>query len=186
MAQAVLAPGGESAIVWKLQQLAESTSAGTGILDVGCGPASWLWRIKLEPWGLDFTPSYIKKYCAEGRQGVVGAAEALPFPSRHFGTVWSIGLLHHLPDKAASQAVAEMARVCRSDGWVVILDAITPASPWRRPIAHALRRLDRGGFVRAESALSAIIKLGAGKTVIKEKLTYSIYGLELLVTCFQP
>jgi ubiquinone/menaquinone biosynthesis C-methylase UbiE len=135
---------------------------------------------------LDFTPSYIKKYCAEGRQGVVGAAEALPFPSRHFETVWSIGLLHHLPDKAASQAVAEMARVCRSDGWVVILDAITPASPWRRPIAHALRRLDRGGFVRAEAALSTIIKSAAGKTVIKERLTYSIYGLELLVTCFQP
>lgn len=186
MAQTMLAPGAESAIVRKLHQLAESTSPGKDILDVGCGPASWLWRIQLDPLGLDFTPSYVTRYCADGRRGIVGTAEALPFRSRRFSTVWSIGLLHHLPDEVAHRAVSEMSRVCQPGGWVIILDAVMPSSQWRRPLAYMLRRLDRGGFVRTEAGLRTIIRSAVGNGAIAERLTYSLYGLELLVTRFQP
>ena len=186
MAQTILAPGAESAIVGKLRELVQSISPGNRILDVGCGPTSWLWRIELDPWGLDFTPSYIKNYCVGGRHGFVGVAEALPFRSRHFDTVWSIGLLHHLPDDVARQAVSEMSRVCRSEGWVVILDAVMPSSPWRRPLAYTIRRLDRGGFVRSESGLNGSVRSVAGSGVTLERVTYSVYGLEFLAIRFQP
>lgn len=184
--QRFLSAGSEPTMMRKLRQMAGSVASGDRILDVGCGPASWLWRINLDPWGLDFTPAYIKTYCASGHRGVVGAAEALPFPARCFDAVWSIGLLHHLPDEAAGQAVSEMSRVCRSNGWVVILDAVMPSSAARRPLAYLLRRLDRGGYVRAEPSLRAIIRSAGGRTISEERLTYTLYGLELLITCFQP
>ena len=131
----------------------------------------WTWDAvpPLNPVGLDFTPTYIEKYCASGHQGVVGAAQALPFPSSHFQTVWSIGLLHHLSDEVAKQAVEEMSRVCRSDGWVVILDAVMPSPPWGRPIAYVLRRLDRGSFVRQEAGLDAILRDVAGSGAIHSR-----------------
>jgi ubiquinone/menaquinone biosynthesis C-methylase UbiE len=186
MTQRLLAAGSEPTIIRKLGQMAASMPPGGRILDVGCGPASWLRRVNLDPWGLDFTPSYMKTYCAGGHRGVVGAAEALPFLTRRFDAVWSIGLLHHLPDDIARQAVSEMSRVCRSDGRVVILDAVMPSSPGRRPLAYMLRRLDRGGYVRAQSSLSTIIQSAAGTTISQERLTYTLYGLELLVASFQP
>ena len=186
LAQVLLAPGGEAAVVRKLRRELTSISASGSALDVGCGPASWLWRVGLDPLGLDFTPSYIQKYCASGHLGVIGAAQALPFPSGHFQSVWSIGLLHHLSDEVAKQVIEEMARVCQGDGWVVILDAVMPSPAWRRPIAYVLRRMDRGGFVRQEAALERIVRSAAGNGATQHRCTYTMYGHELLIFRFQP
>lgn len=50
----------------------------------------------------------------------LGDAEALPFPDRSFDTVVSTLTTCTFPDPAA--ALAEMARVCRHDGRVLLLD----------------------------------------------------------------
>lgn len=52
----------------------------------------------------------------------VAAADvrALPFPSKQFDLVWCRLLLSYLPD--LTPAYAELARVCRDDGRVVVTD----------------------------------------------------------------
>ena len=61
-----------------------------------------------------------------GDLAVAGSAVALPFSNASFNGVGSFGLLHHLPDDAARQAVTEMFRVCRSSGYIATFDAVLP------------------------------------------------------------
>jgi ubiquinone/menaquinone biosynthesis C-methylase UbiE len=53
---------------------------------------------------------------------VRGDATALPFPDAEFDVVVSRFALHHIEDPAA--AVTEMARVCRADGSVTLIDML--------------------------------------------------------------
>lgn len=108
-----------------------------------------------------------------------GSAVALPFSDGSFDGVWSVGLLHHLPDDMARQAVREMVRVCCPSGYIVILDAVLPDPIWRRPLAYALRRADRGKFVRRENEFKTI--LPPDKCFATERFTYTYNGLEVLV-----
>jgi ubiquinone/menaquinone biosynthesis C-methylase UbiE len=62
----------------------------------------------------------------EGAGGVVfvrGDASALPFPDGEFDVVVSRFALHHVQDPRA--VVAEMARVCRAEGSVALVDMIS-------------------------------------------------------------
>jgi ubiquinone/menaquinone biosynthesis C-methylase UbiE len=62
----------------------------------------------------------------EGRDDVVfvrGDATALPFSDRQFDVVVSRFALHHMDDPGT--AIAEMARVCRPEGTVTVIDMIS-------------------------------------------------------------
>jgi ubiquinone/menaquinone biosynthesis C-methylase UbiE len=63
---------------------------------------------------------------AEGRDGEVlfvrGDATALPFPAQQFDVVVSRFALHHMDDPG--RAIAEMARVCRADGSLTLIDLV--------------------------------------------------------------
>jgi ubiquinone/menaquinone biosynthesis C-methylase UbiE len=61
----------------------------------------------------------------EGRDDVIfvrGDATDLPFPNDQFEVVVSRFALHHMDDPGA--AIAEMARVCRPDGAVTLIDMV--------------------------------------------------------------
>jgi SAM-dependent methyltransferase len=182
--QCVLAPGAKSALTRKISELLMQLPRADRILDVGCGPSSWLWTADLHPIGFDVSPSYTRAFSHSGEPAVTGSAVALPFQEKCFDAVWTIGLLHHLSDEMATQAVIEMARVCRPGGYILIIDAVLPESAWRRPIAYALRRADRGGFVRHEKALKTI--LTASKRCMTERFTYTYNGLEVAVCRLDP
>ncbi len=76
-----------------------------------------------------------------------------------------------------------MQRVTRAGGCTVIFDAVLPRAAWRRPVAALIRRLDRGRWMRTESALTALLApLGEWEC---ERLTYSLTGLEGLLDTFR-
>ena len=103
-------------------------------LDVGCGTGRLLAFLH-EAWpglrltGLDLSAPYL----AEARR-LVGrtarvklieaAAEVLPFDDASLDLVVSSFLMHELPKKIRSEVIAEMARVVKPGGLVVILDSI--------------------------------------------------------------
>jgi ubiquinone/menaquinone biosynthesis C-methylase UbiE len=95
-ATTLLAPGGEARITREIQKLISTLPEGEPLLEVGCGPRSWLDRIGLSPVGLDVDPAYVRAYQARGGVAVHGSAEEIPFPDRQFAGVWCIGVLHHL------------------------------------------------------------------------------------------
>lgn len=73
----------------------------------------------------------------------LGTAEALSFPAEHFDVVVSSLMIHHLPHDLQATAVAEMQRVLRPGGAVLIAEAQLPRAQIWRVLArvHGLDRM---------------------------------------------
>jgi ubiquinone/menaquinone biosynthesis C-methylase UbiE len=104
------------------------------VLDVGCGPGLVVRHLAphaAHVVGLDATPAMLAKareVCAAlpNVRFEEGTMEALPFPDASFDAVVTRYTFHHVLDPAA--ALAEMVRVCRPGGRVVVCDAAPRAS----------------------------------------------------------
>ena len=111
---------------WVATQIA--WPVGARVLEVGCG-AGWLWAEASAhlPSGLyltltDLSPGMVAEAVARvgglGRHrrvdGRIADAQALPFAADSFDVVVANHMLYHVPDPRV--AVAELARVLRSDG----------------------------------------------------------------------
>lgn len=109
------------------------------VLDVACGPG--ILACALAPFvrtvtGIDITAAMIDQAQArQERVGLrnlrwfVGDATALPFESGTFDRVTTRYSFHHMPEPAA--ALAEMKRVCRPGGRIIVIDA-TPSPETQR------------------------------------------------------
>jgi ubiquinone/menaquinone biosynthesis C-methylase UbiE len=123
-----------------LIRAAARLTAADEALDVACGPG--LVACALAPYashvtGVDLTPRMIEEAAATAaRLGVsnvtwiTGSATPLPFPDALFPVVLTRYSFHHFADPAA--ALAEMFRVCRPGGRVVVADLSIPAPEGRR------------------------------------------------------
>jgi SAM-dependent methyltransferase len=178
-AQAMLAPGMKQVVTERLRQVLGNLPNGSRILDVGCGPSSWLSYLGTQPIGLDLSYAYMRQYHDAGGTCITASASQIPFASGTFDLVLSVALLHHLPEEIAQQAVREMVRVAGSRGRVVIFDPVLPRSAVGRPFAFALCKLDRGRFIRKEPVLRSRILAPYDWNI--ERLTHSYLGTEGLV-----
>jgi ubiquinone/menaquinone biosynthesis C-methylase UbiE len=118
-----------------LEAIAEASRQGPGrkALDVGCGPgivADALARRGGQVTGIDVTPEMVHQAqtrCKEkglpDAEFIVAPAERMPFPAGHFDAVVSRLTLHHVADPVA--VVAEMARVLKSGGRMVLADVVS-------------------------------------------------------------
>ncbi len=179
LSQFLFAPGAERLLTKRLRETSRTWQLSGAILDVGCGPVSWLWKINAKPVGLDISFSYSKAYHKTGETAVTGSATKLPFADNSFDGVWSIGVLHHLPEPEARLMILEMHRVCKPGGYVAIFDAVLPRSPWRRPMAYLVRKLDRGKFMRTQAELEALLTQRSSWSI--NRFTYAVNGLEMLL-----
>ena len=103
-------------------------------LDVGCGTGRLLAFLHgawpgLKLTGIDLSRPYLDEARRQiGRTARVklieGAAEALPFDEASLDLVVSSFLLHELPNDIRAKAIAEMARVVKPGGLVVIVDSL--------------------------------------------------------------
>ncbi len=116
-----------------LRQRAESALAPR-LLEIGCGTGEFLGEVKrnyprLAVTGLDLSPHYLalsrRRLAAWSRVELVeAAAEAMPFGDAAFDVVACIYLLHELPPRTRHAVVAEMRRVLRPGGTVILLDSL--------------------------------------------------------------
>jgi ubiquinone/menaquinone biosynthesis C-methylase UbiE len=149
------------------------------VLDVCCGPGSI--ALELAPFvahvtGLDVTPAMLEQArAAQVKRGVQnvdwreGDVYALPFADASFSLVTSGAAFHHITRPAA--AFAEMARVCRPGGRIVIRDVT--------PLAGKSAEYDRMEILRDPSHVHALAEeelaaLGAGQPVGAPELHPSI------------
>lgn len=99
--------------------------------------------------GLDFTPAMLREAAtlryARGASNLIfclGDAEALPFRDGAFDIVTCRHAAHHFPD--LRRALAEMARVVRPGGRVLLDDTCAPEDPTLAALMNAWeRRRDR-------------------------------------------
>lgn len=126
------------------------------ILDVGCGPG--IVTAELAPHAkelvaFDLTPEMIaqaRKRCKEaGFANVrfeIGQAERLPFEDASFDAVVSRYTFHHFSDP--STVLAEMVRVVRAKGRIVIVDIVSSEALEEAELNNALEILRDPSHVR--------------------------------------
>jgi SAM-dependent methyltransferase len=133
------------------------------VVDVACGAAHVAEQLAPHVGhvvGIDLTPALLEAAADRLRQAGItnvllqeGNAAELPFVDASFELVVCRGALHHFP--RPEQAVAEMARVCRPAGRVVVSDMVAPGPDVRDAFDELHRRLDpshAGVLVEAEVA----------------------------------
>jgi ubiquinone/menaquinone biosynthesis C-methylase UbiE len=111
---------------------------GDAVLDVGCGTGELAQRAfaRVGPTGsvcgIDPSPEMIALARQKAaRRGLsidyrVAAIEALPFPDKCFDDVLSSLMMHHLPADLKVLGLAEVRRVLKPDGRVLIADFARP------------------------------------------------------------
>jgi ubiquinone/menaquinone biosynthesis C-methylase UbiE len=117
-------------------------------LDVACGPGSvvlaFARRVRHAS-GLDATEAMLaearKLAAAEGVENVAwyrGDAYGLPFAAASFDIVSCRYAFHHMLEPA--RALAEMIRVCRPGGRIVVVDAVASDDPAKAAALNAMER----------------------------------------------
>lgn len=115
-------------------------------LDVGCGTGAFRDCLPGSYYGLDINENYIEEMQRNGIENVmVGDATALPYEDRFFDVVFSIGVLHHLPEELRKKMLTEIFRVCKNDGCFLLIDGIIPTDK-KNIIGYVLAKLDRGKY----------------------------------------
>ena len=121
---------------------------GQRLLDVACGSGD-LFAVThpCRYIGTDVDFGRVRHAAHNRMTLVVSNARALPFLDHSFDRILASGLFHHVNDETAVAVLAEMARIIKPNGRVVVLDAIWPRR-WYNLTGLLARRLDDGKFVR--------------------------------------
>lgn len=110
-------------------------SAGHRVLDVGCGTGNLLRATgkrhpEVELSGVDPDPKALARAGRKARRAGVavrferGFAQELPFPDDSFDRVFSSLMLHHLDTASKDALFAEVRRVLRPGGMLVLTDMV--------------------------------------------------------------
>lgn len=142
-----------------LAGLVRLTGVGPGerVLDVACGPGFLtraFARAGAVATGLDATDAFLvfarAEAADEGLANVefrAGDAERLPFDDGAFDVVTCRAAFHHFPRPA--RVLAEMRRVCRAGGRVMVADMLGNDDPTRAAAHDRIERLCDPTHVRA-------------------------------------
>jgi ubiquinone/menaquinone biosynthesis C-methylase UbiE len=113
--------------------------SGENVLDVGCGTGGVTIPAKLRVGknggvaGIDPAPEMIAVARRKANQAGleidfrVGVIESLPFPNGTFDAVTSSLMMHHLPDHVQVKGLAEIWRVLKPGGRLLIADMMRPS-----------------------------------------------------------
>lgn len=113
---------------------------GESVLEVGCGTGEIALRAKVRSGprgsvaGIDPSPEMIgvaRQKAARAHLDVdyrVASVEALPFADAAFDVVLSSLMMHHLPEGLKPRALAEIRRVLKSGGRLLVVDFQEPTS----------------------------------------------------------
>ncbi len=131
---------GQSATIREMTVTLARIQMGEQVLDVGCGTGDLTIAAKKRAgpvaavYGIDAAPEMVGVARRKAtRMGVgvefrVGLVESLDFPAGYFDVVLSSLMIHHLPGDLKPRALAEMRRVLKPGGRLLILDFQRPTS----------------------------------------------------------
>ncbi len=145
---------------------------GETVLDVGCGTGmlAMVARQRVGETGrvsgIDPSVQMIARARRKAaRRGLainfqVGVIEQLAFPDQSFDVVLSTMMMHHLPDDLKRQGLAEIARVLKPGGRLLVLDFRGHVGPWHSGIQDQPALMKEAGFSQVETGKTRFPGLG--------------------------
>ena len=129
------------------------------ILDVGCSTGTCAGQIidmdANSYIGLDVVPRYIEIAQSRYKKGQFFAMDArsMTFENNSFDVAIFIGVLHHMDDQLAKDCLAEVHRVLKPTGCVIVAEPVfTP----KMFLSNLLLSLDRGRYIRNEAKYQSL------------------------------
>jgi ubiquinone/menaquinone biosynthesis C-methylase UbiE len=163
---------------------------GDSVLDVGCGTGEVTLLAKTrakegKAYGIDPAPEMIavaQKKALQKRLEIdfrVGVIEALPFPDASLDVVTSSLMMHHLPEDLKVRGLAEIYRVLKPGGRLLIADFMRPTGSFLNHLFIAFTRhqglksgiedlqnlLKNAGFSRITQLNETILLIGFVRAV---------------------
>jgi len=174
----------------KLRELRQRTAnlarfqPGETVLDVGCGVGTLAIEAQQRVgatghvFGIDPGAQQIARACYKAARRKlpidfqIGVIERLPFPEQTFDAVLSTIMMHHLGDGLKRQGLAEIARVLKPGGRLVIADFNRSEEPQPQPVPFGSVRdlpgfVHEAGFSQIETEEMAFPKFHAGVEFVR-------------------
>ena len=173
---------------WAQKYLAHRVRPGAQVLSVGCGPGVILSAVteldsSIRATGIDISADRVQQAVERNRENarvkfVCGDAHAMGFQSNSFDLVYSRMLLQYLKQK--EQAVAEMTRVCKPGGTVLLQD-LDGQLLWHYPEDTGVQRT-------AEKVVTALAATGfdpfVGRKLFWLAQKAGLKNLDVQVECY--
>lgn len=167
------------------------------VLDIGCGTGALAERLAAQGYrvtGVDPSQGMIDVLRARNSriEAVKASGSALPFPPEEFDLVVSVATMHHIAGAdEVGKTLAEMVRVCRSDGRIVVWDH-NPRNPyWPSLMARVPQDIGEerligegelvAGLNRAGAQVLSVQQLGWMPDFTPRWATRAVSGLERLI-----
>jgi ubiquinone/menaquinone biosynthesis C-methylase UbiE len=158
---------------------------GNTVLDVGCGTGEVTLLAKARTkegkvHGIDPAPEMIavaRKKAARKHLEIdfrVGVIEGLPFPDASMDVVTSSLMMHHLPESLKIRGLAEIYRVLRPGGHVLIADFMRPTGSFLNHLFIAFTR--HQGIQKGIEDLEKPLKKAGFRQIIQSEEKVLIIG----------
>lgn len=177
------------------QVLRESTvklaqiKPGDSVLEVGCGTGTLTLAAKRQAgssghvYGIDILPGmvdYSRRKAAQAKEDItfqVGGIDDIPFPENQFDVVMCSFMIFHLEEDTRRKGIAEIYRVLKPKGRLLIVDLALPPQPVQRAIA---KRLFGGMLQHDLHELLPIMESSGFSSIEIEPVPFRILGLSVL------
>jgi ubiquinone/menaquinone biosynthesis C-methylase UbiE len=158
---------------------------GDSVLDVGCGTGEVTLLAKTrakegKAYGIDPAPEMIAVARKKGLQKNleidfrVGVIEALPFPDASLDVVTSSLMMHHLPEDLKLRGLAEIYRVLKPGGRLLIADFMRPTGSFLNHLFIAFTRHQR--LQSGVEDLQELLKTAGFSQITQPKETILLIG----------
>ena len=145
------------------------------VLDVGCGTGVLAGRLAAQGYevtGLDPSQGMLDVLRADhpGVEAIRGSGDELPFGDASFDVVVTVAALHHIAEAGAVRAtLAEMARVTRPGGRIVVWDH-NPRNPYWKRLMARVPQDDGSERLIPEAEVLAGLRAGGARTIRSAQL----------------
>ncbi|MFO0985414.1 MAG: class I SAM-dependent methyltransferase [Planctomycetota bacterium] len=128
------------------------------LLDLACGPGAFARMFPAGTYfGIDINDQYIR-YARAKHPGTFETMDArqLRFANASFDAALVFGLLHHLSDADAAQVIAELHRVMKPGGCVLIMEDI-PTRSRLNVVGRLIHGIENGHHIRPPEQYRALL-----------------------------
>ncbi len=162
---------------------------GDCVLEVGCGTGSLTLEAKRRAgpsgkvFGIDIIPGMIeasRQKAAQAKQEItfqLAGIDEIPFPESQFDAVMCSFMIFHMSEAVRRKGIAEIYRVLKPGGRLLVLDLAMPTQPLSRFIAQKLLGF---GVEHELSELLPVMETAGFSDMETAPVSFRILGLSVL------